>query len=218
MNLVWAGPHPVGLEYSRLLNDLSPTTFHESMISFADLPAKSAGGVFTSACTKGAHPNNYSVNMKYFNLTTMRTSYNAYIEFMATNPGTDRSAWLLEIFGQAGVNAFPASSTAYSNRGFGNILSVIQGVFQLGDRKAEAASEKYLSSVQKLLAETSGYGKLHIYQNYAHGGREDLRSIHGYDEKRFLMLQCLKMKYDPGNVFDGYNPIPLPPRGKCGNG
>lgn len=187
------------------------------MISFGDLPAKSVGGIFTYACAKGTIHNNYSANMKYFNLTTMRTSIHAYVDFMAKNSGTNGSAWLIEIFGQAAVNAIPSSSAAYPNRGFDNILPIIQGVFTPGDTKADIASDRYLKTVRDLVAETSGYGKLHIYQNYAHG-EEHLGSIYGYDEKKFLNLQCLKEKYDPGNVFRGYHDVPLPKRGVCKKG
>jgi hypothetical protein len=217
VNLVWAGSRKTGLKYSEMFNATSPKTYQESMVSFADLPAKSAGGGFSAACAKGTIHNNYSANMKYFNLTTMRTSYNAYADFMATHPGTNDSSWLIEIFGQAGENAIPSSRTAYPNRGFDNIISIIQGAFQIGDKKAEAASDKYLTTVRGLIAETSGYGKLYIYQNYAHGD-EDLGSIYGYGGKRMLKLQCLKKKYDPGNVFNGYHDIPLPKKGSCGIG
>jgi len=197
-----------------MFNATRPQQFNESMISFSDLPAKSAGGSFSLACAKGGRQDNYSANMKYFNLTTMRTSYDAFANFLATNPGSGHSSWLVEIFGQQGENAVASDSTAYSNRGRDNIIPIISTSWEAGDDDVEGPANSYGVKVRDLIAATSGYDKLYIYQNYAHGD-EDLGSIYGYEKARFAKLQCLKAKYDPNNVFDGYHNIPLPRKGVC---
>lgn len=54
---------------------------------------------------------------------------------------------------------------------------------------------------------TSGYDKLHVYQNYAHA--EPLQAFYGYESWRVERLRGLKRKFDAGNVFGGYHPIPV---------
>jgi hypothetical protein len=182
------------------------------MITFADLPAKSAGGAFTLSCGKGLRKNNYSVNMKDFNLTTMRFAFDQYSNFLAANPNANQSAWLIEVFGQQGENAIPASSSAYPNRGFDNIRPIIGATYS--DDSVAAAADNYLQIVRNACAATSGYGDLHVYQNYAHGD-EPLEAMYGYEAERLRKLQCLKAKYDPNDVFKGYHDVPMAAKGTC---
>jgi fumiquinazoline A oxidase len=195
-----------------MFNATGPQSFNESIITFADLPAKSAGGAFTLSCGKGLRKNNYSVNMKNFNLTTMRFVFDQYTNFLAANPNANQSAWLIEVFGQEGENAFPTGSSAYPNRGFDNIRPIIGATYS-DDSVAEAA-DQYLQTVRNACAATSGYGKLRVYQNYAHGD-EPLAAMYGYEKGRLQKLQCLKAKYDPNDVFKGYHGIPMPAKGSC---
>ena len=164
-----------------MFNATGPQSFTESMITFADLPAKSAGGAFTLACGKGLRNNNYSVNMKYFNLTTMRFAFDQYSKFLAANPNANQSVWLMEVFGQEGEKAVPASSSAYPNRGFDNIRPIIGAAYS--DDSVAAAADTYLRAMRDACDATSGYGPLRVYQNYAHGD-EPLGALYGYDDDR----------------------------------
>jgi hypothetical protein len=108
--------------------------------------------------------------------------------------------------------AIPSSSSAYPHRGSDNIRPII-GVAYTDDAVA-APADAYLKRVRDACAATSGYGKLRVYQNYAHGD-EPLEALYGYGGERMRKLKCLKRRYDPGDVFKGYHDIPKARGGEC---
>lgn len=67
--------------------------------------------------------------------------------------------------------------------------------------------DRWTADTRAQLDRTSGYDKLHVYQNYAHS--EPVQAFYGYEPWRLARLQKLKRKYDPKNVFGNYHPIPI---------
>ena len=195
-----------------MFNATGPQSFNESTLTFAELPAKSAGGAFTLACGKGLRRNNYSVNMKNFNLTTFRYVFDQYSSFLSANPNANQSAWLIEVFAQQAESAIPSHSSAYPNRGYDNIRQIIGATYS-DDSVADAVDEN-LRTLRNACEATSGYDEFRVYQNYAHGD-EPLEALYGYEKGRVQKLMCLKKKYDPTDVFKGYHDVPIPAEGTC---
>jgi hypothetical protein len=67
---------------------------------------------------------------------------------------------------------------AYVNRGHVNILVLIQMIYDHED--VANAADFWAKTQRDELEEVSGYGKLYVYQNYAHGDGP-LEAIYEYD-------------------------------------
>jgi FAD/FMN-containing dehydrogenase len=144
--------------------------------------------------------------MKTFDAATMRKIYSDFGDFVQTNPKAAFSALVFQAFGQQGVDAVPANSSAYANRGHVNILVLIQMIYDEDD-VADAAST-WAQTQWEELQEVSGYDKLYVYQNYT-SGDEPLEAIYGYEPWRLEKLRTIKRAYDPKDVFNGYHNIPV---------
>lgn len=74
---------------------------------------------------------------------------------------------------------------------------------------AEVVNNFFLEWHDRILSPAvSGYDRLYIYQNYAHGD-ESLSAIYGNPEWRHERLTALKNKYDPHSLFNGQCTSPL---------
>ncbi len=81
----------------------------------------------------------------------------------------------------------------------------VQNAWTEGDDGARDAAAATGRAIREELAETSGYGGLAVYLNYAHGD-ETLEEV--YSERKLPRLAELKRKYDPDNVFRYYHALP----------
>ncbi|KAL9610448.1 MAG: hypothetical protein Q9167_004846 [Letrouitia subvulpina] len=205
VNFVYAGSEADGRKYSNPWQQLGPTTFVEATFNWADLPSKTANGLIEVQCLKYGYKNTYSVNLKRFDLLTMRSVYHSWSQFLGQHPKVNASTLLFEVFGQKAVQAVPDQSSAYSSRKFENILVVMTSWYT--DPSLSQTVDAWTSAIRAQMDKTSGYDKLYVYQNYAHS--EPLQAIDGYEPWRLERLKQLKRKYDPRQMFSAYHPIPI---------
>lgn len=81
----------------------------------------------------------------------------------------------------------------------------VQNAWAEGDDGARDAAAATGRVIREELAETSGYGGLAVYVNYAHGD-ETIEEVYG--ERKLPRLAELKRKYDPDNAFGYYHALP----------
>ncbi|CAF9942179.1 MAG: hypothetical protein HETSPECPRED_005383 [Heterodermia speciosa] len=205
INFVYAGPQSEGQKWSAPWKALGPLSFVEANFNWSELPFKAANGLIAAQCLKYGFKNTYSVNLKTFNTATMRAVYTSWGNFLAAHPNVNASTILFEVYGQQAVRAAPSDGSAFPNRFVSNILTVITSWYTTPSLSRTV--DTWTSNLRTQMQATSGYDKLHVYQNYAHS--EPLEAFYGYESYRLPRLQALKKKFDPGNVFGNYHPIPV---------
>lgn len=211
---------------------MKPVTFSENTYPWSELDYNAAGGAIASSCVKAFKRTTYSMNLAYFNLTTMREGLDSFSSFVKSHPSTAMSGIIFEVFGQQGVLSVDSDASAYPHRKQDAILVLMQ--FQWSNEADTADIEAYGPLWRANLTKTSGYtasmhrnngdwdgrgrGRgcdtapkaeeehLFVYQNYAHGD-EPLESLYGYEAWRLERLRALKRKYDPLNRFKAYHDI-----------
>jgi len=213
LNLVYAGPQSKGQQYadrfaSNNQTKITRLSVDASVVKWVDLNNVAAGGAITAACATGLRQNTYTVNLKTFDVAIIRNLYNSYGAFVKANPLAAGSLILFEVFSQQGITARPDNFSAYPNRGSANVLGLLEMTYT--DDNVAKAADAWAHQWRDTLAapRISGYSKLHVYENYAHGD-EPLGAIYGYDEWRRQRLTAAKKKYDPRDSFNGYHNIPL---------
>ncbi|RYO90664.1 hypothetical protein DL766_002867 [Monosporascus sp. MC13-8B] len=219
LNLVYAGTQAEGQRYADLFASTNPgnsttgprisrLSVDASVATFGDLNNVAAGGAITAACATGSRQNAYTSTLRTLDVSTMRQLFASFATFVQENPLAINSLILFEIFGQEGIDAKPNDYSAYPNRGFANVLTLLQMTYT-NDAVADAADTWARQWRDTLtLPDVSGYPQQHVYENYAHGD-EPLEAIYGYDEWRRERLTSLKRKFDPKDNFNGYHAIPL---------
>lgn len=209
VNFVYAGPQSAGQTYSAPWKALNPLTFVEANFAWNELPFKAANGLIAAQCLKYGFKNTYSVNLNTFDIPTIRAVYKSWGTFLAANPNVNASTVLFEVYGQEAVRQAPSAGSAFPNRATSAILTVITSWYT--NPALSGTVDTWTSNLRAQMARTSGFDKLHVYQNYAHS--EPVQAFYGYEAWRLPRLQGLKKKFDPRNVFGNYHPIPLPASG-----
>lgn len=176
------------------------------MVTWPELDYQAAGGSIAAVCARGRRQDIYNLNLKTFDIATMRKIYSNFGDFIQTNPKAGSSVLVFEAFGQEKVDCVPATSSAYANRGHANVLVLIQMIYD--DDDVADAADAWAQTQRDELEEVSGYDKLYVYQNYAHGD-EPLEAIYGYEAWRLEKLKMIKRAYDPRDVFNGYHNVPV---------
>ncbi len=232
LNIYIPAPKSIYSIYTTQYQALKPVTFSENTYPWSKLDYDAAGGTIASSCVKGFKRTTYSMNLAYFNLTTIREGLDSFSLFVKSHPSTAMSGIIFEVFGQQRVLAVDSDASAYPHRKQDAILALMQ--FQWSDEADTADIEAYGPLWRAKLAKTSGYtanmhqdnsdrdsrgrGRrvqtapkaeeehLFVYQNYAHGD-EPLEALYGYEAWRLERLRALKRKYDPLNKFKGYHNV-----------
>lgn len=203
---MYAGPKEQGQKYSKLFSHFS-LSLAESEISFAELPTKSVLGLIPGACAEGPRYNLYSAITRNLDPRTFVEFANSFEKFMQDHPLANNSALQVETFAVQGVEALPDDYSAFPHRkAFRN---QVESIASYRDDSVAIVVNDFFREWRDRFAKpaVSGYQKMHIYQNYAHGD-EPLSAVYGYQEWRHKHLTKLKKKYDPHGFFNGYNPVP----------
>ncbi|KAI0390143.1 hypothetical protein F5Y17DRAFT_82978 [Xylariaceae sp. FL0594] len=191
------------------------TLLNSTLVRWDELSDNAVGGFIDVACsttTSGAvdptvlNVDVYTVKARKHDIPLMRKLYESYKDFVRAHPQASQSTVLFEMFSQVAVRAQDASRTAYGNRAYGNILTLLQGIFT--DTDVAPAVDAWARSWRDRLQKSSGYPQQHVYLNYAHGD-EPLQAMYGYEPWRLDKLRTLKAKYDPHAFFSHFNPIPV---------
>ncbi len=218
--------------YTTQYQALKPITISENTYPWSKLDYDAAGGTIASSCVKGFKRTTFSMNLAYFNLTTIREALDSFSLFVKSHPSAAMSGVIFEVFGQQGLLAVDSDASAYPHRKQDAILALMQ--FQWSNEADTAVIEAYGPLWRAKLAKTSGYtatidqrygdwdsrgqGRrfqtaptaeeehLFVYQNYAHGD-EPLEALYGYEAWRLERLRALKRKYDPLNKFKAYHNV-----------
>jgi fumiquinazoline A oxidase len=176
------------------------------MVTWLELAYEAAGGSIAAVCARGRRQNIFTLNLKTFDAATMRKIYSDFRDFIQTSPKAASSVLVFQAFGQPRVDAVPANSSAYANRGHVNILVLIQMIYD--DDDVANAADSWAKTQRDELEEVSGYDKLYVDENYAHGGEPPM-AIYGYEAWRLEKLETIKRSYDPKEAFNGYHNIPV---------
>ena len=206
VNVVYPGPEEKGREYARLYSNFS-SSMTEQMTAWANLANVALPSVVIGGCPTGNPHNQYSVLTKDLKTQDFRKAMDSYKTFVHKYPTANNSVIFIETFGQAGIKAFPDDFSAFPHRNQFNNAVVFSMTYS--DRSVADAADAWAMQWRDHFGqpEVSGYDKLVIYQNYAHGD-EPLSALYGHELWRHERLSALKRKYDPHGLFDGYHAVP----------
>ncbi|KAJ6180060.1 hypothetical protein N7519_010521 [Penicillium mononematosum] len=204
VNVVYSGPKEVGQKYTKLFSPYS-LSLEEHMLKWEELPTKTVLGLIPYSCASGPRYDLYSVNARTLHPPTWVDFGNEFEKFMQQHPAANGSSMMIETFPVQGIKALRDDYSAFPHRKyFDNVIEVI-GVYM--DDSVAKPVDDFLRSWRDKFAATSGYEKLHVYQNYAHDD-EPLSALYGYQPWRHERLTKLKGAYDPYGFFDGYHAVP----------
>ncbi|KAI1367011.1 hypothetical protein F5Y08DRAFT_350336 [Xylaria arbuscula] len=206
LNLVYAGPEDEGRKYSKLFSNYSLSNT-ETILTYAELPTKSAGGFNNVKCIKGHRQDQYGISMKTIDKGAFMQMADEYTELIQANPLLNASAFLVETFGVQAIDALGDEYSAFPHRGRINNFLEINVSFD--DDSVASAGDAWGKKWRDNFAtpEISGYDSMVVYQNYGHGD-EALSALYGADDWRHERLTALKQSYDPQGVFSAYHAVP----------
>ncbi|KAF2852097.1 FAD-binding domain-containing protein [Plenodomus tracheiphilus IPT5] len=205
VSLVYAGPEDTGLEAMAPILDLGPFEFKNvSVLAYNTVGPNSMFQNNAAFCGASQIFDVFGFNLKLFNPATMSSTLQKISDFFDEQPSARGSAILLESWSNQATVAVPDDATAYPWRDATTYGLIIFRWDTVGD-PVEAAANKVGVELRSEYAETSGYGDLSVYVNYARGD-ESLESIYGAN--KLPKLVSLKAEYDPNNVFRFYHDLP----------
>lgn len=206
VNVVYPGPESEGQKYARLYSNFSDT-MTEQMTAWTNLGNVALPSVVIGGCPTGNRHNQYSVMTRTLASRDFRQAMDSYSAFVKEHPSASSSVIFVETFGQAGITAYPDDFSAFPHRRqFNN--AIVFSMTYTDDSVAEDADAWALRWRDHFAQpQVSGYGRMVIYQNYAHDD-EPPSALYGYERWRHERLSALKRKYDPKGLFNGYHAVP----------
>ena len=205
VNIVYPGPEEEARKYTKLFSPYSQS-LQEHMLKWQQLPEKSVLGLIPLSCASGPRYDLYALNAKTLDPATWVEFGNEFESFMQKYSATNGSSVMIETFPVQGMQALGNDYSAFPHRDyFKNVIEII-GAYE--DDSVGQKVNDFVRAWRDRFANTSGYDKLHVYQNYAHDD-EPLSALYGYQDWRHERLTKLKNAYDPHGFFDGYHAVPF---------
>ncbi|KAK0724875.1 hypothetical protein B0H67DRAFT_657667 [Lasiosphaeris hirsuta] len=185
------------------LGPVSNTTVGD--IKYKDLYVTGGIDLNSPICRKNENIIGYPDSFDRWDVDAMRAGFDILSELTADEKFAT-SVWLLESYGQEGVEAVPAAENAVAPEERSLHILAAPALWWAGDDEQDRErAELYGKRMQD--AVRSGISVLpHSYVNYAIG-REELPEVYGRDAARLAKLRRIKEAYDPRNRFGFYAPI-----------
>lgn len=207
LDISYPGPKDKFTDLIKPFTDLKPDYQEiQNDVPWRDFLLKVGFGLVGPACQKGMKHSLYSVATKNLSSPDYSYAFNEYDKLYAQFPETRASILGIEFFPNQAVVAKPYESTAYAFRDV-NAQVMMQMSFD-GDSNSPAANaaNQLAQDLRTRFQKTSGYPELEIYVSYAHG---DEKPENWYGKDKLPRLVQLKQKWDPQNLFQYDNPVPL---------
>ncbi|KAI0882904.1 uncharacterized protein GGS22DRAFT_195620 [Annulohypoxylon maeteangense] len=208
LNIVYHGPLENGQEFRKLYSPFS-SGFTEQMTTWTNLTSVAFPDIVAGALINGNPHNQYSVLTRNLPIESLREAVTSLGSFAKQYPTANESTIFIETFGQKGVEALPREYSAFPHRNSFRNAIVFSMTYPNNATEVADAADSWALGMRNKFAQpdVSGYDRLQIYQNYAHGD-EPLSALYGYEEWRHERLTKLKNTYDPHGFFNGYHAIP----------
>ncbi|KAI1099519.1 hypothetical protein F4804DRAFT_345472 [Jackrogersella minutella] len=183
MIIVYAGPFEKGQEFRKLYSPFS-SGFTEQLVAWTNLTTVAFPDIVAGGLVNGNPHKN------------LREAVGSLGSLAQQYPSIKKSTIFIETFGQKAVKALPRDYSAFLHRDNEFRNAIVFSVTYSDGAVADAANYWALEMRTKFAQpEVSGYDKLQIYQNYAHG-----------DEPLSYLVR-LKNKYAPHGFFNGVHAI-----------
>ncbi|KAI5820545.1 hypothetical protein BZA77DRAFT_301038 [Pyronema omphalodes] len=182
---------------------LGPKSIMNQSVPFPQVATAMGIGLNNGFCVKsGTRRGHFSTQIKKFNLAEMEGIKAFYDDTLRIYPQFNSSSMVWEMYPQQAFKAVPAHESAYPHRDL-DMLSLFMVNYR-DPKDDELARKLGKEGLQNLLKTAEGY---RVYVNYGLGDEpNDVMYGGGW---RLERLRDLKRRYDPQNVFKGYNPIHL---------
>lgn len=159
-----------------------------------------------AVCEKEQQHSLYSVATKNLSVPDYISAFNKFDKLYSDYPETRGSTLEVEFFPNQAVVAVPLDSTAYPWRDVQAQVMIQMAFTGNPTGPAANASNILASELRTAFAKTSGYKDLEIYISYAHGDEDPAA---WYSKEKLPRLVALKKKWDPKNIFQYDNGLPL---------
>lgn len=207
LNLIYAGTTEEGREFTQKFANIS-TSVAETNLTWAQLPDLSADAIGPANCVNNLGQIMYGTSIKTLDKASFIELYSELGSFVQANPNANKTAFIVETFGQQAVQAKPDDFDAFPHRGEIANLYELDIQYGLDDSIApagDAFGKKWRDHFKQ--PNISGYSNWTVYQNYGHGD-EPPSVLYGQEEWRHKRLTDLKNAYDPFGFFNAYHAIP----------
>ncbi|KAI9665342.1 MAG: hypothetical protein M1831_001779 [Alyxoria varia] len=162
------------------------------------------GGFVGPACEKGTKVNTYSVGTQRIDTATLEKQFANMTQVYKEQPKARiETAVYLEQWPIQALLAAPANSTSFHDR---RTSTRIYWHFHYDDPSLETYFNQKGRDFRAAVHETSGFDRLQVYANYAHG---DEGAATWYGPENLGPLRNLKRRWDPKQRFSFFNPIPI---------
>ena len=207
LDISYPGPKDKFTELIKPFTDLKPAfTQRQDDVPWKILLTQLGFHLDIPVCIKMEQHSMYSVATKHLSSPDYIYAFNQYDKLFNEYPETRGSTLEIEFFPNQAVVAVPLDSTAYPWRDV-QAQVMIQMSFT-GDPNGPAANaaNAVAQDLRPRFQATSGYEELEIYVSYAHG---DEKPENWYGKDKLPRLVQLKNKWDPQNLFQYDNGLPL---------
>ncbi|KAF2873888.1 FAD-dependent oxidase [Massariosphaeria phaeospora] len=201
LNAVYAGPLSKAKELLKPFIDIGAVQQNVSETTWNTMPYLAGFGAQGTLCEKRTLRSLFSAGLKYVDVDNMVSIFNKYADFHKKVPGARKSTYELAIYAPQAVQKIPDDATAYPHRDIG--IHALPSC-QWEDRSLDVQIDEFSTSIRDQTAAKSGFDKLRLYVNYAHGD-EKPESLYG--KKKLPKLRQLKRKFDPQGLFSHFNPF-----------
>ncbi|CCX32721.1 Similar to 6-hydroxy-D-nicotine oxidase; acc. no. P08159 [Pyronema omphalodes CBS 100304] len=182
---------------------LGPKSVMNQTVPFPQVATAMGIGLNNGFCVKsGTRRGHFSTQIKKFNIPEMEGIKAFYDETLKTYPQFNASSMVWEMYPQQAFKAVPADESAYPHRDL-DMLSLFMVNYK-DPKDDELARKLGKEGLKHLLKTAEGY---RVYVNYGLG--DEPNNVMYGGGWRLERLRDLKRRYDPRNVFKGYNPIHL---------
>ena len=182
--------------YQQIQNNVPWSIFLTQLGFHLDLPV----------CDKGQLHSMYSVATKNLSWPDYVYAFSQFDQLFTQYPETIGSTLEVEFFPNQAVLAQPYDSSAYAFRDVNAQVMIQMDFSGSATGPAANAANQLAQELRPRFQATSGYPELEIYVSYAHG---DEQPENWYGKDKLPRLVQLKQQWDPQNLFQYDNPVPL---------
>ncbi|KEY67090.1 hypothetical protein S7711_07065 [Stachybotrys chartarum IBT 7711] len=203
-NFHYFGPQEEVIEILGPILDVGPVLYNVHTVPWSEYHHTTLFGFDEENCVPGLIHNPFGAVTINVSVPTLVRSFEIITQLFVDYPSTRTSSVTFHSYTPEAAAAIPADATAYGWRDALHYMYVLL-TWTPGEDEEEAAAIAAGSQIRSDFAETSGYGGLAAYMNFAQGD-ETVEEIYG--ERNLPRLASLKATWDPENVFRYHFPLP----------
>ncbi|OCK73149.1 Glucooligosaccharide oxidase [Lepidopterella palustris CBS 459.81] len=200
-NVIYAGPLDEGKSLIKPLLDLNPQNTNISYLPWKDISNAANYGAPARSCLESTTSVPYAVNLYQVDVKGLSAAVDFLDDTVANTPALQAFVIALTQYATYGFQQHAADSSAFPYRDVAIFAQIDITVSRPQDL---LTIDSFGRTFRDRLQQISGKDHLEVYTNLAHG---DEGAAAWYSRNNVPRLRELKKRYDPGRLFEFYNPV-----------